>query len=342
MARVVAISYGEILDELKSKIELARQKAAFSVNRELILLYWEIGRTILKQQKKEGWGAKIIDRLSKDLTRSFPDMRGVSPRNLKYMRQFAQLYPDFTIVQDPLAQLTWYHIITLMDKVKDEKKRLWYAHQAIRNGWSRNILVHQMETDLYQRQGGYEKITNFKNTLPPPQSDLAQQTLKDPYVFDFLAMTYDAKELEIHKELVRHITKFLLELGTGFAFVGSQYHLEVSGKDFYIDLLFYHLNLRCYVVIELKTGDFKPEYAGQLNFYLSAVDSRIKGKEDNPTIGIILCKNKNKIVAEYALRNLAKPMGVAEYKLLRTIPEKLRKALPSPKEIQSELGGKEK
>lgn len=330
-------SYVKILEELKGKIRQAQYKAYLGVNKGMIFLYWDIGKTILEQQKKQGWGAKVIDRLAHDLTRSFPDMKGFSPRNLKYMRAFSEAYPNRVIVQEVLAQLTWYHIITIMDKVKDEKIRIWYAEQTIQNSWSRNVLVHQIETQLYERQKGVDKITTFKRTLPSSQSELAQQTIKDPYIFDFLNISQDAKELELQNELVKHITKFLLELGTGFAFVGSQYHIEVSGKDFYIDLLFYHLKLRCYVVIELKTGDFKPEYAGQLNFYLSAVDSQIKHKEDNPTIGIILCKNKDRIIAEYALRNITKPMGVSEYRLSRVIPRTLRKSLPSVEEIEKEL-----
>lgn len=330
-------SYVTILEELKTKIRLAQYKAVISASKEMIFLYWDIGKTILIQQDKQGWGAKVIDRLSQDLCKTFPDMKGLSSRNLKYMRQFACLYPDLVIVQEVLAQLTWYHIITLMDKVKNEKEKLWYANQAIQNGWSRNVLVHQIESSLYQRQKGTHKTNNFKKTLPAPQSDLAQQTIKDPYIFDFLNLSQSAKELELQNELLKHITKFLLELGSGFAFVGSQYHIEISKKDFYIDLLFYHLKLRCYIVIELKTGDFKPAYAGQLNFYLSAVDSRIKNKDDNPTIGIILCKNKDRIIAEYALRNMTKPMGVSEYKLSRVIPEKLRKALPTVEEIEQEL-----
>lgn len=330
-------SYATVLEELKTKIRQAQYKACLSANKEMIFLYWDIGITILEKQKKQGWGAKIIDNLSMDLTKSFPGMKGLSPRNLKYMRQFACLYPERIIVQEALAQLTWYHIITLMDKVKNEKERLWYANQIIQNSWSRNVLVHQIESRLYQRQKGGHKINNFKKTLPSPQSDLAQQTIKDPYIFDFLNISQNTKELELQDELLKHITKFLLELGSGFAFVCSQYHLEVSNKDFYIDLLFYHLKLRCYIVIELKTGDFKPQYAGQLNFYLSAVDSQIKNKNDNPSIGIILCKNKDRIIAKYALRNITKPMRVSEYKLSRVIPGKLRKALPTVEEIEQEL-----
>jgi len=330
-------SYVAILEELKTKIRQAQYKAVISANKEMIFLYWDIGETILIQQERQGWGAKVIERLSRDLCKSFPGMKGLSSRNLKYMRQFAYLYPNRIIVQEVLAQLTWYHIITLMDKVKNEKEKLWYANQIIQNGWSRNVLVHQIESSLYQRQKGTHKINNFKKTLPVPQSDLAQQTIKDPYIFDFLNISQNAKELELQNELLKHIIKFLMELGAGFAFVGSQYHIEVSKKDFYIDLLFYHLKLRCYVVVELKTGDFKPEYAGQLNFYLSAVDSHIKNKDDNSTIGLILCKNKDKIIAEYALRNMTKPMGVSEYRLSRVIPEKLRKALPTIEQIEQGL-----
>jgi len=330
-------NYVKVLEKLKSKIRQAQYKAYLSVNKEMIFLYWDIGKTILEQQKKQGWGARVIDKFSKDLTQAFPGIKGLSTRNLKYMRQFASFYPERVIVQEVLAQLTWYHIVTLMDKIKDEKIRLWYAKQTIQNGWSRNVLVHQIESGLYERQKGTQKITTFKRTLPSPQSDLVEQTIKDPYIFDFLNISQNARELELQNELVRHITKFLLELGSGFSFVGSQYHIEVSGKDFYIDLLFYHLKLRCYVVIELKTGNFKPEYAGQLNFYLSAVDSQIKSKEDNPTIGIIFCKNRDRIIAEYALRNITKPMGVSEYKLSRVIPKALRKSLPSVKEIEEEL-----
>jgi predicted nuclease of restriction endonuclease-like (RecB) superfamily len=334
-------SYVNILDDLKTKIRQAQQKASLSVNKELILLYWEIGKTVIDQQKKQGWGAKIIKRLSRDLSLSFPDMKGFSPRNIKYMRKLAESYPDKTIVQQLVAQIPWGHNVRLLDYIKGPSERMWYIGQTIKNGWSRNVLVHQIESRLYYRQKRLHKIANFNRTLSTSQSDLALQTMKDPYVFDFLTVANELKELELQKELVRHITKFLLELGAGFAFVGSNYHLEVSGKDFYLDLLFYHLSLRCYVVIELKTGDFKPEYAGQLNFYLSAVDEEIKAKEDNPTIGIILCKKKDKIVAEYALRGTSKPMGISEYKLSRIIPGKLRKALPSAKEIESELETKE-
>lgn len=328
-------SYVTILEELKIKIRQAQYKAVISANKEMIFLYWDIGKTILIQQEKQGWGAKVIDRLSHDLCKTCPDMKGLSSRNLKYMRAFAEAYPDKQFVQQLAAQIPWFHNCVIMDKVRVPDQRGWYIRQTIENGWSRNILTLQIENELYRRQG--KAISNFKKTLPAPQSDLAQQTIKDPYIFDFLNISQSAKELELQNELLKHITKFLLELGSGFAFVGSQYHIEISKKDFYIDLLFYHLKLRCYIVIELKTGDFKPEYAGQLNFYLSAVDSRIKSKDDNSTIGIILCKNKDRIIAEYALRNMTKPMGVSEYKLSRVIPEKLRKALPTVEEIEQEL-----
>jgi len=330
-------SYATVLEELKTKIRQAQHKAILSANKELILLYWNIGSTILKQQKSQRWGAKVIDRLSRDLTGSFPDMKGFSPRNLKYMRKFAGTYPDRSIVQQLVAQIPWGHNVRLLDYVKDYNERIWYITQVIKNSWSRNVLVHQIESGLYQRQKDTCKITNFKRTLPSPQSDLAQQTIKDPYIFDFLSISQSVRELELQKELVSHIAKFLLELGTGFAFAGSQYHIEISGKDFYIDLLFYHLKLRCYVVIELKTGDFKSEYAGQLNFYLSAVDSQVKSKDDKPSIGIILCKSKDKIIAEYALRNMAKPMGVSEYRLSRAIPARLQESLPSVEEIEKSL-----
>lgn len=331
-------SYLKVLEELKLKINTAQHRAILSVNKELVLLYWDIGKTILKQEENQGWGAKIIDRLSKDLEKSFPNMKGFSLRNLKYMKKFASVYPNKTIVQQLAAQIPWFHNCVLLDKVKEKKERIWYIGKTIENNWSRNVLVHQIEKNLYKRQKNTNKLTNFKNTLPAFQSDLAQQTIKDPYIFDFLNITENIKELDLQKELLNHITKFLLELGSGFAFVGSQFHLEVSNKDFYIDLLFYHLNLRCYVVVELKTGEFKPEDVGQLGFYLSAVDDQVKAKNDKPTIGIILCKSKDKVIVEYALKNMMNPVGVAEYQLYRTIPEEFRKRLPSVKKIEKELG----
>lgn len=264
-------------------------------------------------------------------------MKGLSARNLKYMRKFAEIYPDFELVQQVVALLPWGHNVFLMDKIKTPEKRLWYARKAINNGWSRNVMVMQIEHKLYERQGKAEKINNFDLTLPKPQSDLAQEMLKDPYKFDFLSLGDEAQEREIEKELVKHITHFLLELGKGFAFVGQQYHLNIAGDDYYLDLLFYHLTLNCFVVIELKAGEFKPEYAGKLNFYLSAVDDLLKREHDAPSIGILLCKTKNRVKAEYALKDIQKPIGISEYKLVESIPEELKTSLPTIEEIEKEL-----
>jgi len=329
--------YEELLGQLKEHIRSAQLRAAVAVNRELVLLYWQIGREILTRQKHEGWGAKVIDRLAEDLCRSFPDMTGLSPRNLKYMRAFAEAWPDESIVQQPAAQIPWFHNCILLDKVKNESERLWYIRKTIENGWSRAVLVHWIESDLYKRQGKAQ--TNFEKTLPAPHSDLARETLKDPYTFEFLTIADDAEERALQKGLLDHIHQFLVELGAGFAFVGKQYRLEVGGEDFYIDLLFYHLKLRCYIVIDLKTTPFKPEYAGKMNFYLSAVDDLLRHPDDKPSIGIILCKSKNQVVAEYALRDLAKPVGVSSYitKLVESLPPALRGSLPSPKELEAEL-----
>lgn len=330
-------SYIKTLESLKARIKSAQIKAALSVNAELIFLYWEIGKTILERQQQEGWGTKVVANLSKDLTAAFPNMTGFSERNLKYMRKFAQTYPDFLIVQEVLAQLTWYHNIALLDKVSANEERLWYAKQAIENGWSRNVMVLQIETKLYTRQYLTEKTNNFALTLPPPQSDLANEIMKDPYNFEFLTIDKRAGELEIEKALIKNLAKFLLELGKGFAFVGEQYHIEVGGQDFYIDLLFYNIKLHCYVVLELKTGDFKPEYAGKVNFYLNAINNILKTEEDKPSIGIILCKSKNKIIAEYALKNMSKPIGVSEYTITQVLSEDLRSNLPTIEEFREQL-----
>jgi predicted nuclease of restriction endonuclease-like (RecB) superfamily len=329
--------YEELLGQLKERIRSAQLRAALAVNRELVVLYWQIGRDILTRQEHEGWGTKVIDRLAGDLRRAYPDMTGLSPRNLKYMRAFAEAWPEEAIVQQLAAQIPWFHNCILLDKVKDREERTWYIGKTIENGWSRNVLVHWIESDLYERQG--KAWTNFEKTLPPPQSDLARETLKDPYKFEFLSITGDAEERALQKGLLEHIQQFLIELGAGFAFVGQQYPLEVGGEDFFIDLLFYHLKLRCYVVIELKTTAFKPEYAGKMNFYLSAVDDLLRHPDDKPSIGIILCKAKNHVVAEYALRDLAKPVGVSSYitKLVEALPASLRGSLPSPKELEAEL-----
>ena len=329
--------YTNWLGELKNRIHNVQQRAALAVNRELLMLYWQIGHDILQQQAERGWGAKVIDRLAHDLRTAFPDMKGFSPRNLKYMRAFAQAWPDAKFVQEVLAQLPWYHQLALLDKLSGPETRRWYAAKAIEQNWSRNVLVMQIETRLLERSGA--AITNFATQLPAPQSDLARESLKDPYRFDFLGLTDKAQEREIEGALVRHVTEFLLELGAGFAFVGRQVLLNVGGDEFFIDLLFYHLKLRCYVVIELKGGAFKPEHLGQLGFYLTAIDRQVKSEQDNPTIGLLLCKSKNKVVAEYALGDKSQPMGIAEYKLVESLPEELQTSLPSIEQIERELGG---
>ena len=317
---------------IKDKVKTSQIRTHLSVNQELICMYWHIGKEILNRQNKYGWGSKIIDNLSKDLTLSFPNMKGFSVRNLKYMRQFAENYSDFEFVQQVVAQIPWGHNTILMN-IKDIEKRIFYTQKTIKNGWSRNVLNLQIESGLYERQylNKNEKITNFVVTLPKEDSDLANELIKDPYKFEFLNLSEEAKELEIEKELIRHLREFLLELGQGFAFVGEQYHIEAGDEDFYIDLLFYHLKLRCYIVIELKNGKFKPEYAGKLNFYISVVDDKLKQDMDKPTIGLLLCKDKNKAVAQYSLNNINNPIGIAEY----TTEQK--KLLPSVEELEEEL-----
>lgn len=327
--------YAELLEDLKTRIRTAQIRAGLAANRELVLLYWEVGHSILDQQKTHGWGAKVVERLARDLRRAFPDMKGFSRANLLYMRAFAESYPDVSIVQQVVGQIPWGHNLILITKIKDPAIRLWYAQKTIVNGWSRAVLVHQIELCLHERHG--KAITNFDRTLPAPQSELARQVLKDPYVFDFLNIGEEAKERDLEKALLEQIRAFLLELGVGFAFVGSQYYLEVGGEDFYIDLLFYHLHLRCFVVIELKIGEFQPEYAGKMNFYLSAVDDLLRHKDDHPSIGIILCKAKNKVIAEYALRDTRKPIGVSGYKLTETLPKSLKGELPSIKELEGSI-----
>jgi predicted nuclease of restriction endonuclease-like (RecB) superfamily len=327
--------YAEWLGELKDRIHNAQQRATLAVNRELVLLYWQIGRDILARQASQGWGAKVIDRLSHDLRNAFPEMKGFSPRNLKYMRAVAEAWPEPEFVQQAAAQLPWFHLCTLIDKLATREARDWYLAKAVEHAWSRNVLVMQIETRLLERQG--KAVTNFEQRLPKPQSDLAQESIKDPYRFDFLGLTDEAQEREIESALVQHVTRFLLELGAGFAFVGHQVLLDVGGEEFFIDLLFYHLKLRCYVVIELKAGKFKPEHLGQLGFYLTAVDRQVKTEQDNPTIGLLLCKSKNKVVAEYALGDKGQPMGIAEFKLMKSLPESLQTSLPTIEEIEKEL-----
>jgi predicted nuclease of restriction endonuclease-like (RecB) superfamily len=325
--------YLQALEDIKERVRAARLRASLSINREMILLYWEIGRLILQRQATEGWGARVIDRLSDDLGREFPDIKGLSSRNLKYMRAFAEAYPTRAFVQEVLAQITWYHNITLLEKVKDQVQREWYSRATIEHGWSRAVLVHQIESDLYSRQG--TALTNFPTTLPAPQSDLAQQLVKDPYNFEFLGLGPDVSERQLEKALTERLKDFLLELGRGFAFVGEQHHLDVAGEDYYLDLLFYHLHLRCYVVIDLKVVPFKPEFVGKMNFYLSAVDDQLRHPDDQPPIGLILCKERNRVVVEYALRDTTRPMGVATY---RVLPRKLKGELPTAREIEKGIG----
>ncbi len=358
-------NYTDLVSSLKQRITNAQIKAALAANTELVHLYWDMGKSILEGQKNKGWGTKFVEQLSKDLKLSFPNMEGLSRSNLFYMRKFAEVYPDlfFTksagksktvhqsagqiekihqaggqieIVQQLVGQIPWRHNIVLLDKLNDTEERLWYAQQTIQYGWSRVILEHQIASGLYERQSKSKKATNFKKLLPKTQSELAEQTLKDPYVFDFLNISKVVKEKNMEDLLTNHITKFLMELGVGFAFVGRQYNLNVGGDDFYIDLLFYHIHLKCYVVIELKMEKFKPEYAGQLNFYLTAVDEILKRNDDNPSIGILLCPSKNHIVAEFSLKNINKPIGISEYRLTTKVPEKLKKDLPIEK-LKTEL-----
>ncbi len=326
--------YLSIIETIKSEIESARFRATISVNSELIMLYYNIGSII---NENKSWGNKFIENLAKDIKLEYPNSKGYSVRNLKYMAKFAAEYTDKEFVQTLSAQIPWSHNCLIMDKVKTHEKRKWYIEKTIENGWSHSVLTHQIDSGLYERQAIAEKISNFENRLPAIQSELAIQTMKDPYIFDFIPFKEDMLEKDIEQALVKDITALLLELGTGFAFLGNQYHLNVGGDDFYIDLLFYNLNLRSYVVIELKTGDFKPEYAGQLNFYLSAVDGILKKDTDNPSIGLLLCKSKNDLVAEYSLRDMSKPIGISEYKITSSLPEEYEKQLPSVEDIQKRI-----
>ncbi len=325
--------YLDWLNDLKSRIQKTQIKAALSVNSEMIKLYWDIGKDLYEKQKDKGWGNSIVENLSKDLKAAFPNLKGFSRRNLFYMKKFFQFYrSDFEKVQQLVAQIPWGHNVLIISKSQNIKEALFYLNATLENNWSREILDIQIGGSLFKRQGG--AITNFSKSLPKPNSDLANQTLKDPYLFDFLTLKKDADEKSIEDQLTKHITRFLLELGKGFAFIGKQYHLEVGKKDYYIDLLFYHTKLRCYVVIELKANEFKPEYAGKLNFYLSAVDETLRMENDNPTIGLLLCKERNKIEAEYALRGMSQPIGVAEFKLSKTIPKEIKSELPTIEEIE--------
>ncbi len=340
-------SYAEFLEQVKARILQAQTRAAFAVNRELLHLYWEMGRDIVLRQEREGWGTAVIERLAEDLGRSFPGVAGFSTRNLWRMRAFYLAYPPGSeflpqpvaetgrpVLPQAVAEIPWGHHVVLLEKLKEAAERQWYARAAIEHGWSRNVLVYQIDGGLHRRQG--KALTNFQRVLAAPQSDLAQGTLKDPYLFNFLSLSAEAHERDLECALLAHVRKFLLELGAGFALVGSQYHLEVGGEDFYLDLLFYHLDLRCYVVIDLKSGPFQPEHAGKMSFYLSAVDNLLRKPGDGPTIGLILCRDQNRMIAEYSLQGLHNPIGLATYQLM---PEHLRDVLPSPAQLETELAG---
>jgi len=330
-------SYAVFLSDLKKRIQQERLRVVLASNAALVNLYWDIGQGIIKKQKEEGWGSKVIDRLSVDLGKSFPDMKGFSPRNLKYMRAFASAWPKQVIVQEVLAQITWYHNLALLDKLDDAQTRIRYARKTVEHGWSRNILAIQIDLQLHKRQG--KAISNFSVALPPVDSDMAQQVFKDPYIFDFLGTADPRREAELAQGLMDHVQKFLLELGSGFAFVGRQVHLELGDSDFYIDLLFYHLKLRCYVAIELKAVEFDPGHVSKLNMYLNVVDDILCHPDDKPTIGLLLVRQKNKMIAEYALRGYSKPIGVAEWEtqITRALPEMLKTSLPTIEELEEEL-----
>lgn len=324
-------TYSELVATLKSEIQHARIKAHLAVNKELILLYWNIGKRILETQEKEKWGAKVIENISVDLRKEFPEMKGLSSTNLKYMRMFADNFTLEEIGQQAADQIPWFHIVTLLEKIKDKNQRSWYIKKTIEHGWSRNVLTLQIKTNLYEREG--RSTTNFKETLPAPQSDLAQQLIKDPYNLEFLDVQGDIAERHLEAKLIDNIRKFLLELGAGFSFVGNQYPMKLGEESYYLDLLFYHIKLKCYVVIELKTGKFKPEYAGKLNFYLNLVDKQLKDENDNPTIGLILCEEKQGITVEYAIEGIQKPMGVSQFKLTEELPSELKSYLPTSEDL---------
>jgi predicted nuclease of restriction endonuclease-like (RecB) superfamily len=353
----VPAGFADLLADLKARIRQAQTRAVLAANAELVRLYWDIGRMIDQRQQQEGWGSGVIPRLSVELRNELPELKGFSERNLKLMVQFAHEYPDAfpppePIGQQPVAQLPsienrqplvaqipWAHNVLLMQRVKDLAVRQWYMQQTLANGWSRNVLAMMIDADAHRRQG--QAVTNFDRLLPSPQSDLAQQALKDPYIFDFLTLEEPFRERELETGLVRHLEKFLLELGRGFAFVGRQYRLTVAEEDFYLDLLFYHLQLRAFVVIDLKTGPFKPEYAGKLNFYCNVVNDQLRHPDDQPTIGLILCQTKDNVLAEYALTGIDKPIGLSSYELTRALPEDLQSALPTVEQIEAELSAAE-
>ena len=323
------------INELKNQVRSVQIKAAIAVNYELIKFYWELGKMISEKQEFYSWGEKLIEQISKDLKEEFPDMKGFSTRNIKYIRNFYAFYNNSEIRQQLVAQIPWGHNILIYSKSKNIQEATFYIQQTIENNWSRDVLALQIKTNLFDRKG--KSITNFKNTLPEPFSDLAEQTLKDPYIFDFLTLSTSVKEKDIENQLINNLKKFLLELGKGFAFVAQQYRFSIAENDYSIDLLFYHIKLKCYVVIELKNTKFIPEYAGKINFYLSAIDTLLKNEDDKPTIGILLCRDKNNIEAEFALRDLNKPIGISEFQLTEIIPEDLKSSLPTIEEIENEL-----
>jgi predicted nuclease of restriction endonuclease-like (RecB) superfamily len=351
---ITAPDYQAFIREVKQRVQSAQIKAAVKVNQELLGLYWYLGGEILAKQESASWGDRFLEQMSKDLQSEFPSMKGFSKRNLELIRQWYRFWSlDSSIAKQPvsqlavkdseefgqqlIAQIPWGHNVVIISKIKELDEAQFYVKKTIQNNWSRAVLTHQIESGLYHRDG--KSINNFQATLPKPHSDLAQQTLKDPYNFDFLMLREEHDERELESALVEHITKFLVELGAGFSFAGRQYKLEVAGDEFFIDLLFYHLKLRCFVVVELKTGKFKPEYAGKLNFYCNVIDDKLKHQDDKPTIGLILCQDKKGLVAEYALKGIDKPIGVSEYQLTKSLPQELRSSLPSVEEIEAELGG---
>jgi len=349
--------YQAWLTAIKQRVTSTRLRVASAANSELIALYYELGAQIVDKETQAQWGGGFIDAFSKDLQQTFPDIGGFSSKNLRYCRAFFRFYCDPAIWQQAvakllntpdmpwigvdgglanvLARIPWGHNILIFTKCPSVTEANYYLGQTLEHGWSRDVLALQLKSELFARAG--KAVSNFSRTLPPPQSDLAQQTLKDPYTFDFMAMTEPYNERDVERQLTEHITQFLLELGKGFAFIGRQYHLEIAGNDYYIDLLFYHVTLKCYVVVELKNRKFIPEYAGKLNFYLSEVDSLLKRDDDQPTIGLLLCRDKNNIEVEFALRDMNKPMGVSEYTLVESLPDNLKGALPTVAEIESDL-----
>ena len=330
--------YRDFVKTLKQKVQSAQIKAARSVSTQLIELYWEIGKLIAEKQEAAGWGDAVIEKIARDLTRELGGAKGFSRRNLYRIKRWYLFYADQEeFVPQLVAQIPWGHNALILEKIKDRGVALWYVRKTLENNWSRNVLALQIDSRLFERQGAKTGIDNFSERLPVTDSDLARESLKDPYVFDFLGLGEEARESVLEEALINHLTRFMLELGKGFAFVGRQYHLEVGEQDFYIDLLFYHLKLHCYVVIELKSGPFKPEYAGKLNFYLTAVDEQVRAPEDSPSIGLLLCRDRDNLVAEYALRDLNKPIGVSRYELSATLPEELRASLPTLDEVEQGL-----